>query len=253
LTLIAMSDARALIGGRAVLQGASLSLQAGELVGLTGRNGAGKTSALRAMLGLLPLVRGSVRSGGVDLSELSASARAARIGYLPQERRIAWNMPVIEIVALATPFLDGEERRERAMRALVALAADHLADRGMAELSGGEKARVLIARAVNTPGQALLLDEPIAGLDPDAQIFVLDQLRAEAGRGRGVLMTLHDLTAASRSCDRVAVLRDGRVISDASPSEALTAEVLREAFGVEATWLATPAGPLLSMSRAHGA
>lgn len=253
MSLIEMRDARASIGHRKVLDGASLSLEAGEIVGLVGRNGAGKTSALRAMLGLLPVSYGSVWLDGAELADLTSVARAERVGYLPQERRIAWNMPVVEIVALATPFLDGEESRGRAAAALALLEAGHLAERGVAELSGGERARVLIARALNTPGRALLLDEPIAGLDPDAQMFVLDRLRAEAAGGRGILMSLHDLTAAARACDRVAVMADGKVIRDAVPVEALASPVLREAFGIEAEWVEGPAGPLLSVGARQGA
>lgn len=248
-----MRDARASIGHRQVLEGASLSLEAGEIVGLVGKNGAGKTSALRAMLGLLPVSDGTVRLDGTRLLDLSPLARAERVGYLPQERRIAWNMPVVEIVALATPFLDGEESRGRAAAALVSLEAGHLAERGVAELSGGERTRVLIARALNTPGRALLLDEPIAGLDPDAQMFVLDQLRDEAAGGRGILMSLHDLTAAARACDRVAVMAGGRVIRDATPVDALAPAILREAFGIEADWVQGQAGPLLSIGARQGA
>ena len=254
LSLIQMRDAEAAIGGRRVLDGASLSLSEGEVVGVVGRNGAGKTSALRAMLGLLPLTRGRVAFDDADVVGLSPAARAERVGYLPQERRIAWNMPAVEIVALARPFLAGTEARERARAMLRTLTAEALADRGIADLSGGERARVLIARVLNTPGRALLLDEPIAGLDPDAQGFVLGRLRAEAEAGRGVMISLHDLTAAARTCDRVVVMEAGRVVRDAAPSEALAPPVLREVFGVEADWIEGPGGPLLSIGpRRQGA
>lgn len=253
VTLIDMQDVVAQIGGRTVLDGATLGLDGGEVVGLVGRNGAGKTSVFRAMLGLMPIRSGSVHLDGLPLANLTPVARADRVGYLPQERRIAWNMPVIEIVALATPFLDGEESRRRALAALVSLEAGDLADRGVADLSGGERARVLIARALNTPGRALLLDEPIAGLDPDAQAFVLRRLKAEAAAGRGVLMSLHDLTAAAQACDRVAVMAQGRVLVRAPPAEALRPEVLRQAFGIEASWVEGPAGPLLAIGSRQGA
>lgn len=251
--MIQMQNAVAQIGGRQVLDGATLGLEAGEVVGLVGRNGAGKTSALRAMLGLTPIRSGSVHLDGMPLATLTPVARAERVGYLPQERRIAWNMPVVEIVALATPFLDGEESRRRAVALLASLEAGDLAERGVADLSGGERARVLIARALNTPGRALLLDEPIAGLDPDAQAFVLHRLRTEAAGRRGVLMSLHDLTAAAQFCDRVAVMAEGRVLVSAPPAEALRPDVLEQAFGIGASWIDGPTGPLLAIGSRQGA
>lgn len=253
MSLIEMREVKAEIGGSRVLDGASLSLGPGELLGIVGRNGSGKTSALRAMLGLLPVSAGTVLLDGREIASLAPSVRASRVGYLPQARRVAWNMPVVEVVALATPFLDGAESRDRALTALAALELSHFAARGVAELSGGERARVLIGRALNTPGQALLLDEPLAGLDADAQMFVLDRLRAEAAEGRAVLMSLHDLTAARHFCDRVAVMQAGRVISDGPPAKSLASAELHEAFGLDADWIDGPAGPLLSVSRRQGA
>ena len=95
----------------------------------------------------------------------------------------------------------------------------------------------------------MLLDEPIAGLDPDAQGLVLERLRAEAAGGRGVMVSLHDLTAAARACDRVVVMARGRVVRNAAPMEALGPHVLREVFDIEAAWIDGPAGPLLSIGR----
>jgi iron complex transport system ATP-binding protein len=251
VSLAGLWDVEAVMGGHRVLNGADLVLEPGEVVGLVGRNGAGKTSALRALLGLLPVAQGVAQLQGEDVRRLSSRQRAERAGYLPQERRIAWNMPAVEVVALSTPFLPGPESRRRALGALRDVNADHLADRGVGDMSGGERARVLIARAVSAPGPALFLDEPIAGLDPDAQHFVLAHLRSQAESGRGVMMSLHDLTLAARYSDRVAVMRDGLVISDGEPLAALAPDILREAFGIEAGWMEGPAGPLLATRHRH--
>lgn len=246
-----MQDAVARLGGRAVLDGAGLQVGAGELAAIVGPNGAGKSSVIRAFAGLLPLTGGVARLGGDDVATLSAQERAARAAYLPQERRIAWNLPAIEVAALGAPFLAAEEALDRARRALADVEAAHLADRGVAEMSGGERARVLLARALATDARALLVDEPIAGLDPDAQLMVLERLRARANAGQAVLASLHDLPLAARFADRVVVLHHGRVVADARPLQALTTEVLQAVFGLSGRWIDGPDGPLLSAGRRH--
>jgi len=227
----------------------NLSVAPGELVGLVGPNGAGKSSVIRALAGLLPLTGGRAVLGGDDATVLPARERATRAAYLPQERRIAWNLPAVEVAALGAPFLAADEALARARRALVEVEADHLADRGVAEMSGGERARVLLARALATDAAALLVDEPIAGLDPEAQLMVLEQLRARADAGQAVLASLHDLPLAARFADRVVVLDHGTVAADAAPLEALTPDILRRVFGLTARWVDGPDGPLLSAIR----
>ena len=176
-------------------------------------------------------------------------ARAERAAYLPQERRIAWNLPAVEVAALGAPFLAGEAALDLARAALDEVGVGHLADRGVAEMSGGERARVLLARALVAPGRALLVDEPVAGLDPDAQLLVMDRLRQEAQAGRGVMVSLHDLTLAARYADRVLLMLDGDVLFDGPPMEALSPWHLDRAFGLTAEWVQGPDGPLLSARR----
>ena len=249
MSALALESATARLGGRVVLERISLSVAGGELVALLGPNGAGKSSAIRALAGLLPLSGGRALLGGEDVDALSARRRAERAAYLPQERRIAWNLPAIEVAALGAPFLAADEALERARRALGEVEADHLADRGVAEMSGGERARVLLARALTTEAAGLLVDEPIAGLDPEAQLMVLERLRARADAGQAVLASLHDLPLAARFAHRVVVLDRGAVAADAAPVEALTPDVLRRAFGLTARWVDGPDGPLLSAGR----
>jgi len=247
--LLTMRDADASLGGRTVLDGADLRIEAGRLVVVVGPNGAGKSSLIRAFAGLLPLTGGVVRLQGDDVSTLSARARAARVSYLPQEGRIAWNLPAIEVAALGAPFLSGAEAMAEARAALDEVEAGHLADRGVAEMSGGERARVLLARALAANAPALLADEPTAGLDPDAQLMVLERLKARAAAGQAVLVSLHDLGLAARFADSVVVMNAGRVEAHAAPLEALTPEVMARVFGLAARWVDGPDGPLLSSGR----
>ncbi len=249
MSALELIGATAALGGRTVLDGVSLSVGAGELVAVVGPNGAGKSSAIRALAGLLPLTGGQARLGGEDVSSLSPRGRAERAAYLPQERRIAWNLPAVEVAALGAPFLTTGDAVERARAALDEVEAGHLADRGVAEMSGGERARVLLARALATGAQALLTDEPTAGLDPEAQLMVLERLKARAGAGQAVLVSLHDLALAARFADRVVVLDAGRVVADDAPMAALTPTVMADTFGLAARWVEGPDRPLLSSGR----
>lgn len=240
-----LTRATARMGGRAVLDGVDLGLNPGELVALCGPNGAGKTSVLRAALGLMRL-----EAGAAALAALPDRARAERAAYLPQERRIAWNLPAVEVAALGAPFLSGEAALERAREALDEAGVAHLADRGVAEMSGGERARVLLARALASDAPLLLADEPAAGLDPDARLLVMERLRARASGERAVLVSLHDLGLAARFADRVVVMRQGRIAAEGAPMQALRPEILQTVFGLTATWVEGPDGPLLSARRA---
>ena len=249
MSALALLGATARLGQRDVLKNVDLTVASGELVIVVGPNGAGKSSVIRALAGLLPLASGEVRLAGDALSRLSSRERAARISYLPQDGRIAWNLPAVEIAALGAPFPSGPESVARASDALRDVVIVHLADRGVAEMSGGERARVLVARALAAPAAALLADEPVAGLDPDAQLLVLDRLKARARAGQAVLASLHDLDLAARYADRVIVLEQGAVRADAPPLEALPPKVLSSVFGLDARWIEGPDGPLLSRRR----
>lgn len=249
MSALALDQATARLGRLTVLQAVSLTVRRGELVALVGPNGAGKSSVIRALAGLLPLAEGTAFLDGQSAHSLGPRARAGRVAYLPQERRIAWNMPAVEVAALGAPFLSATEALARTHEALKAVEADHLADRGVAEMSGGERARILLARALVAQSDALLVDEPIAGLDPEAQLMVLDLLKARATAGQAVLVSLHDLGLATRHADRVIVMRRGRVVADGVPTEALSPDIMAEVFGLSARWVDGPDGPLLSQSR----
>jgi iron complex transport system ATP-binding protein len=238
------------IAGRAALDGASLAIAPGEIVGVVGANGAGKTTLLRAALGLAKLSAGGARLGGRPLHDLSELQRAGLAGYLPQERRVAWNMPAWRIAALGAAHVSPLEAKARALAALDEIGLADLAERGVRDMSGGERARVLIARLMATEAPLLVADEPTAGLDPDASLRIVDLLRSRAEKGAAVIATLHDLTLAARGCDRLAVMSGGRIIALATPVEALSGPVLAEAFGLEGGLVDTPAGWVMAARRA---
>jgi iron complex transport system ATP-binding protein len=236
-------------GGRAVLEDAALWVEPGEVVGVVGPNGAGKTTLLRAALALQPIVAGEIQVGGTDPRRLSPLELARRVGYLPQERRLAWNLRAWRVASLGALHEPPARAREIALDALAKVGLAALADCGAFEMSGGERARVLLARLLATRAPLLLADELTAGLDPDAQLMALELMRNEAGRGGAVVLTLHDLGLAARGCDRLLVLDQGRVAAEGPPAEALSEAVLARVFGLQGRLIDTPAGPVLAARR----
>ena len=130
------------------------------------------------------------------------------------------------------------------------MGAEALADRGVLDMSGGERARVLLARLLATRAPLLVADEPVAGLDPDAQLLTLDLLRAEAGKGAAVVVTLHDLGLAARACDRIVVVDHGCLVAEGAPREALSRFILGHVFRLDGELVETEAGPVLAARRA---
>ncbi len=227
------------LGSRLVVDGADLTLRGGELVALVGPNGAGKTTLIRALGGLIPS-QGSVTLDGRALASLHPAERARRIAYLPQGNVFHWPLKVAAVVALGRmphgdPFAVPNAADAAAVReALDATGMTPLAERTVTALSGGERARVALARALATKPQVLLADEPTMSLDPRHQLVVMELLRQATRGGAAVLAVLHDLGLAARFADRVAVMDGGHLIADAPPAAALDAGRLAAVFGVEA-------------------
>ncbi|HET6969999.1 MAG TPA: ABC transporter ATP-binding protein [Phenylobacterium sp.] len=249
MNAISLTDVTVRRAGRPVLQHISLAVAPGEVVGVVGPNGAGKTTLLRAALGLAHLAGGRAELAGRDVAHLSDPERARLAAYLPQERHLGWNMTAWRIASLGAFHLPPAAARIRALAALARVGLAELADRGVLEMSGGERARVLLARLLVAEAPLLVADEPAAGLDPDAQLLALDLFREEAARGAAVVLTLHDLGLAARYCDRVVVLAHGAVAAEGPPREALSTAVLARAFDLEGAWHETAAGAVLLSRR----
>ena len=249
---VELAHATVRLAGRTVVHGVSLAVARGEVLGVVGANGSGKTTLMRAALGLADLAGGEARLGGRRTGSLSELERADLAAYLPQDRRVGWNMPAWGIAALGAARLPPDQARLAAVRALEEVGLGALAERGVRDISGGERARVLLARLLVTGAPLLAADEPTAGLDPDAAFRTMEILRRRAASGVAVLATLHDLTLAARACDRVAVLHAGRLVALGAPAAALSPGVLSEAFGLEGALIETPAGAVLAARRVAG-
>ena len=224
------------LGAVRALEATSLEIKAGDIVALLGPNGAGKTTLMRAALGLIAH-DGKAELGGADSSQLNARTRALRAAYLPQRPQAIWPLSVEAIVALgryahgAAPDRLGARDQAAVDAAIAACALQDLRARRMDEVSGGEKARAHLARALAQQAPLLVLDEPTAGLDPAQALGVADILRAHAQGGGAVLFSTHDIALAASVAARVVVLSGGRVVADGAPEAALTPEALTSAYG----------------------
>lgn len=249
MSMLSIENLTVSLAGRQVVNHVSLSVAKGSFTGLIGPNGAGKSTFLRACLGLVP-AEGTVRLDGRDLATLGATERAHALAYLPQERETAWAMSVEAVVALgrlphharfAAPSARDRAAVEAALERMDLLAFRH---RAVTSLSGGERARVLIARSLAQETPVLLADEPLAGLDPQHQIALMRLFRELAAEGRIVIASMHDLTLAARWCDRLLLLHDGHAHAEGTPDAVLTAQTLKDVYTVEA-FIGAGAGGLI--------
>jgi iron complex transport system ATP-binding protein len=245
------------LGARRALDAMSAAFAPGEVTAIVGPNGAGKSTLMTCLAGLRRPAAGEVKLGETPVLRMGAAARARRIGFLPQTAEVAWPLEAQALVALGrTPWGGGATAADRAAiaAAMEATGCAELATRRVDTLSGGERARVLIARALAGDPEWLLADEPLTGLDPGHQIDACALFRRLAhADGRGVVLTLHDLPLAMRISDRVLVLAEGGVLASGPPAAALTPEVIRRAYGVEARLVPGHDGPMLELLGRHAA
>lgn len=222
---------------RPILQGVDLDIRAGEFVGLLGPNGSGKTTLLRAALGLL------AHEGVSSLTRLSPENRAEAAAFMPQGREIAWPLPVEDLIAIGrNPHRSRQAESSAVEAAITALDLAALRHRPATELSGGERARVLIARMLAQDSRLMIADEPIAGLDPASQIKVMHVFSKLADEGRAILASLHDLGLAARHCTRLILLSQGHIVADGPPDIVLNAVNLARVFNISAWFDMTPKG-----------
>ena len=233
-----MLEARAInVGGR--LEDISAALDPGRITAICGPNGAGKSSLLETLAGLLLTDAGKVALGNQPLASFHPRERARRIGYLPQHGEIAWDLTVRGLAELGR-LPHGDRAAGPVERALAALHLQEFAERPVSTLSGGERARALLARVLAGEPRWLLADEPLAALDLAHQLALLGHLRRAADGGTGVVLVLHDLALAMNHADRVLVLDRGRVVADGPPEESLGPETIGRVWGVPVRWLGGP-------------
>lgn len=253
MTQLTASQIFVQIGNRQLLKSVTARFEPGQVTAIVGPNGAGKSTFMDCLTQLRRPDQGQITLDGVNLRLMPARQRARKLAYLPQNAEIAWDVDGETFVGLGRTAYKGawgmtKADRTHVARAMALTGTDVFAERVVSSLSGGERARVLIARALAGDPQWLLADEPLAGLDPGHVLDVCDLFRQLAhSQGCGVILTLHDLDAALRVADRVLVLTGGQIIADDHPHNALTPAVLSRAYGIEAQLIQGAGGPVLEI------
>ncbi|MEE6210261.1 heme ABC transporter ATP-binding protein [Salarchaeum sp. III] len=229
-----IEDIEQSFGDLTVLDRVSATIDEGSLVGLVGPNGAGKTTLLRTITGGLTPDAGTVSAGDAAVHDLSSRAASRRIAVVPQETTISFDFTVRDVVEMGRhphqARFGADPDPDIVAEAMERTEVAQFAERSITAVSGGERKRVLLARALAQDAPILLLDEPTAGLDVNHQIRTLDLVRDLVSEGRTALAAIHDLDLAARYCDRLLVLSDGGVLAYGPPEEVLTTSTLREAF-----------------------
>jgi len=228
--------------GVPLLDDVSLQVRDGELFGLIGPNGAGKSSLLKCIAQLAPY-RGEIRLDGSALETMSPRERAVRLAYLSQGDHVSWPLALYDFVALGRlpyrPRWGAWQRLRLEDRRAIDAAIEQvqltpLRQRRLDRLSGGERARARLARALAVQAPVLLADEPVASLDPFHQLNVMELLRRQCTAGAAVIVVIHDLTLASRFCDRVLLLDHGRAVACGDTRHVLTPKNLQQVYNVHA-------------------
>jgi iron complex transport system ATP-binding protein len=222
-----------------VLDDVSIGFEKGNIIGLIGPNGAGKSTLLRVLAQLQKPDVGTIEIDGVNATKIASNNFAKKVTYLPQTGVCHWPLTVERLVALGRyPHQDSQQLSELDMQAVEQAIVEtdivHLIGRSVNTLSGGERARVMLARALATQADILLADEPIVALDPRHQIDVMVLLKALAQKGKTVVVVLHELHLAMRYCDELVLLDKGVTIAEGQPNAVLTTENLHNVYGVSA-------------------
>lgn len=238
MTLLSGQDICVSLADRRVLEYVDIKLHEGELLGLIGPNGAGKSTLLRVLADLIEPEQGTLFYKDNPYAVENHSLRTQKISWLSQQREVHWPLTVRTLVGLGrTPhrLLGLPEDNEKILidQIICKMDLNHLTDRPFDELSGGEQARTLLARALVGKPDVLLADEPVAGLDLAHQINVMQLLKSHCSFGHGAIVVLHDLQLASHFCDRLVLISDRRVITEGHADQVINNRFLRETYGVE--------------------
>ena len=218
---------------RTVVNDVSMSVNSGEVVGLLGPNGAGKTTSFYMMVGLVSADEGNIFLDGNDITRLPLHARAQRgVGYLPQEASVFRKLSVEDniMAILEAQKISRQEREERLQMLLEELQIEHIRENTGMSLSGGERRRVEIARALASKPAFILLDEPFAGVDPISVIDIQKSIEHLIGLNIGILITDHNVRETLGICHRAYILSDGKIISHGQPDEILENDQVREVY-----------------------
>ncbi len=241
------------LGGKQILDGIDAGFSSGRVTAIVGPNGAGKSTFLSCLCGLRQPSAGNVTLDNNLLSSFSPRERAQKIGLIPQNPEIAWAIDVLTVVQLGrTPYngIAGLTAVDKlaVTSAMKETATTAFADRDVTTLSGGERARVILARAIAGEPEWLLADEPFAGLDPGNQLEAADIFRRMVtDKGKGVIVTLHDLSLAARMANHIVVLAQGKIIAEGPPETALAPDILARTYGVKTRFLKGSAGPVIEI------
>lgn len=239
MKLIEAKNISVTLGKREILKDVHIDLEAGEIVGLIGPNGAGKSTLIRALAGVSMPSSGEITILGQDQKKMKEKDRAKTVAYMPQNEWIYWPLPVERVIALGRiphlmPWQQISQKDEQIVTETMKLTdVKHLVGRSADQLATGEKRLVMLSRVLAVDSPILLADEPVAALDPNHELQVMQLLKTIAEKGRGVMVVLHHLTLAARFCNRLFLMHHGRMVASGSPREVLTPEKIKNTYGVE--------------------
>lgn len=250
-----INDLSAGYGNRTILRDIKVpAIEPGSFIGLIGPNAAGKSTLFKSLAGLITPMAGSIQLNGADITHLPRRDRARRVAYMPQAYGCNALLTVFESVLLALKQTSGwrvkDDNLDRVSDTLAALGLSHLSSRGIADLSGGQAQMVAVAQTLVRQPDVILLDEPTSALDLHHQLSVMTSIRAEASRRKPVVMAaLHDLNLAAKFCDRLVLIRKGRLLADGAPADILSLPAIGETYRVQTDLERTRRGDLFVDAR----
>ncbi|KZL12542.1 Hemin import ATP-binding protein HmuV [Pseudovibrio axinellae] len=247
--LLQLNNVSANYGQRQVLSSINLEIGRGEIVGLIGPNGSGKSTLMKALVGLIPSC-GEISYGRQPLSSISVKQLSRHVAYVAQERDVAWDLTVERVLALGCEAVGGSVRtpkyKEQRKQIIKSLSLETIRKSSILQVSGGEKTRALLGRALMQKTPLIVADEPTAGLDPEHQLELSEIFQNLREQGTSMLVSLHDWTYAARLCTTLVMLKDGKVVACGTPEQVLTQERVQDVYRVSAQIVKTEQGPIIT-------